>query len=252
MAGIEAAIRQMAGVKGDVRSRMADAVEAIISASWLYREPGFSFADHPELEAEVNKILADLSDGILSDAQKRTAKALAEMELDDYLGEALQYAEGETGGETPLFRLDRHGDHLKELLAGWLIVSSLYALSQKEVRDRFWAFLGDPFASKEWRDAGLPAPGWGRGFQRNILNGFVLIGQDAINRGAQYATLRRLADGGARYYRTVRNSSYNCPFCDDMTKRIWPIDTVVLPYHPRCVCSAVPVYGDPYARPETE
>ena len=49
---------------------------------------------------------------------------------------------------------------------------------------------------------------------------------------------------GAIGYRTFRQSNYDCPLCDSLTKQIWPIDEEVLPAHPRCVCGIEFVYPD--------
>ena len=240
----EDAIDQMSRVKRDARERMDAAVAAIIALCWDYRSPDFSFSDHLALLREVNKILAEMSDGILSDSEKRAVKALAEAELQDYQDDAVSYAEGEIRGENALFRLDRQADHLRDLLTGWLAVAAVAGLTKSQTERKFWTYIGNPSASKEWRDAGLSNPKWGSGFQINVLDGIVVIGQDLINRAFQFARIGSFRDGGAVGYRTVRQSNYDCPYCDDMCEKIWPIDYVALPYHPRCVCKAVPIYAD--------
>lgn len=238
------AIGQMSQVKSDARDRVAEAVSAIISLCWDDREPGFSFSGHLALLREANKILSEMSDGILSDCERRAAIALAEAELDEYGDDALEFSEGETAGETVLFRLDRQADHLRDLLAGWLAVAAVAGLTKSQTESKFWTYIGNPSASKEWRNAGLSNPKWGSGFQINVLDGIVVIGQDLINRVFQFARIAGFRNGGAVGYRTVRQSSYDCPYCDDMCERIWPLDYVALPYHPRCVCKAIPVYAD--------
>lgn len=239
----EKVIDQMARCSFDVRARMDTAVAAILSLCWDYRCVGFSFADFPELDAKVNEILVQMSDGNLSDAEIRAKKAMAEEELQDYEDEAIDFVEGEErNGESVLFRLDRRADHLKELLAGWLAVAAFASLTKTRVMRDFWTYLGNVIASKDWRDSGTPIPKWGRGFQANILRGITVIEQDTINRAFQYARVQQFRERGAIGYRTIRNSSFHCPYCDEMTHYIWPLDEVVLPYHPNCVCVAVPVF----------
>ena len=240
----EDAIDQMSGVKQDVRKRMDEAIAAILALCWDYRSPDFSFSDHIALQREANRILAQMSDGILADSEKRTILALMEAELQDYGEEALEFAEGEINGEDVLFRLDRQGDHIKDLIAGWLAVAAYFGFSKQKTIQNFWIYLGNVGASKEWVSAGLKVPRWGRGFQLDPLSGITLIGQDMINRAFQYARIKSFEVGGAIGYRTIRQSNYFCPLCDDMTKVIWRLDQFVLPYHPRCVCRAVPVYDN--------
>ena len=239
------AIDQMSRVKQDVRARMDAAVAAIVALCWDYRSPDFSFSDHLALLRQVNKILSEMSDGILSDSEKRAVKALAEAELQDYEDDAIEYAEGEINGEDTLFRLDRQADHLRDLIAGWLAVAAFVGLSKSKMIQNFWTFLGNVSASKDWRESGRKVPSWGKGFPIDILTGMTVIGQDLINRAFQYARIKSFQIAGAIGYRTIRQSSYICPLCDEMCERIWTFeDRIPLPYHPRCVCKAVPVYGE--------
>lgn len=244
MPGNEAAIGQMAKVRADVSERVDSAVAAIIALCWDFRSPDFSFSDHLALLREANNILAEMSDGNLSDYETRAKLALAEAELQDYEDDALEYAEDEIADETPLFRLDRQADHLRDLIVGWLIAAAIAGLTQEATKRLFWTYLDDPASSKEWREAGLTNPKWGRGFPVNVLTGITTIGQDLINRAFQYALVQTFKTRGAIGYRTIRQSNYNCPLCDEMTERIWPLDQIVLPYHLRCVCKAVPVFED--------
>ena len=242
MPGKNSHIPQMASVRGDVERRCADVVSQIIDLSWDYAGQGFSFAEHPELEREVNRLLVSLSDGMLSDATLRAQKALIEDGLDDWEDEAAGYASGERGGEPIVQRLDKHCDHLKELVALWLIAGAVSGLSKGEVVRQMFSHQSNPSMSASWKEAGLSNPQWGRGYMIDTVGGMTVVLQDYISRIYQYSVLQGFAENGAIGYRTVRNSGYDCPYCDEMCTKIWPLDEVVLPYHPRCVCLAVPVY----------
>lgn len=240
----EDAIDQMSQVRQDVRKRMDAAIAAILELCWDYRSPDFSFSDHLALQREANKILVQMSDGILSDSEKRAILALTEAELQDYEEDALEFAEGEIAGEDMLFRLDRHADHLKDLLAGWLAVAAYAGLTKQKTIQNLWTFLGNVGASNDWRQSGISIPGWGKGFQLDILSGLTVVGQDMINRAFQYARIESFKEMGAIGYRTIRQSSYDCPYCDEMCTKIFLFDELELPYHPRCVCKAVPVFRE--------
>lgn len=230
------AIGQMSLVRGDVSARMRDAIDAILDLCWDYRSPDFSFSDHIALQREVNRILAQLSDGILSDTEKRAVLAIAEEELQDYEDEALEYAEGEINGEDVLFRLDRQGDHLKDLIAGWLVVAAILGLSKGKVKSRFWTFLGNVGASPDWRKAGIKIPKWGRGFQADIERGMTVIGQNVIFNAYQRAQYLDAISKGAVYFIRHRGSSYDCPECDSYCEYPIPISQIVYQTHSRCVC----------------
>lgn len=239
----EQLIDAMASVKPDVRKRMDAAIAAIFALAWKYRGENFSFEAHEDIDAEVNRILAAMSDGNLADAEDRAKRLLEDLELEEYEDEALEFAEREIEGQDALHRFDMHAWHLKDLLAGWLIVAGIAEFTKQKTMLNLYAYLGNPMASADWRKAGLNAPHWGTGYAVNVLNGMTVIGQDHINRAYQYALIQDFSAQGAIGYRTVRNSGYDCPFCDEMTQKIWPLDEIVLPYHPRCVCLPVPVFA---------
>lgn len=237
-------LREMAAARADVRRRLEAAISAIIQLVWAYRSAPFNWEDHPDLDREVNLILQQLSNGILEDTEARAKAALEEIGLAEYEDAALEYAKQEIDGEDTLFRLDMHATHLKDLLAGWLAVAATSKLSSLQTRALIFPYLGNPEGSKLWRDAGLGHLGWGKGYPANVENGLTVIAQDLINRAYQFATLEKYKKTEAIGYRTERRSGYFCPVCDELTKRIWPLDEIVLPAHPRCVCVAIPVYNE--------
>lgn len=245
----EKLIEQMSGVKSDVRKRMDMAAAQVLAILWKYRSD-FNISDSPDLDKQVNKILADMSDGNLADAEYRVRKLLEEDNLGDFIEDALNYAEQPINGEDVLFRLDMHASHFKELILGWLAVAAATGLGINNTRTNIMAYIGNPEISSDWRKTGRRLSGWGKGYQSNILNAITVVEQDHINRAYQYSVVQRFKRQGAIGYRTVRNSGYDCPLCDEMTENIWPLDQIVLPYHTRCVCVAVPVFGDTKETPQ--
>lgn len=237
-------IEQMSATKGDVRKRMDTAIAAVLTILWKLRDVNIDLNDYPDIDEQVNRILADMSNGNLADAEYRARKVLEDGGLQDYAEEALEHAERPINGEDALFRLDMQASHLKELILGWLAVAAITGLNIYQTRTNVMAYISNPNISADWRKAGRKLTGWGKGYQTNILNAITLIEQDHINSTFQYATVQHFKEIGATGYRTVRNSGYDCPFCDEMTEKVWPLDQIVLPYHPRCVCSAVPVFGN--------
>ena len=244
MANNEEVLREMASVKGDVRKRVEATITAILDLAWAYRSSGFAFDADDTLDEEVNRLLVLLSNGNLVDAEFRARRLLQRLQMEGYSDDSLVYAEGEIDGEDIIFRYDMHSSHLKELIALWIGIAAIYGYSAQEVKAQILTYGGMPFLSPLWKEGRRPVFSWGRGYDRNIVNGITVIGQDFINRSFQYATIQRFKDQGAIGYRTVRNSNYHCPYCDEMATKIWPLDEVRLPYHTRCVCYAVPVFAN--------
>lgn len=240
----EALIKAMSGAKPGVRKRVEDAVERIIRMVWELRSPEFSFLGYPEIDAEVNAILAAMSDGNKADAEIAALRLLELLDYTEWYEESVEWSGRDISGQSVIFRLDMHASHLKQLLQGWIIVAAVSGLAMSAIKAELFKHMGDPFASEIWRKAGMGPLSWGKGYAKNVIEGITVVKQDMINSVYQYARIQSFKGSGAIGYRTVRNSNFHCPYCDEMAERIWPLDTVVLPYHPRCVCIAEPVYGN--------
>lgn len=232
----------ISAVGAGVESRMKAAVEAILALVWDARSDKFAFADNPDVDAEVNRILVLMSDGMLEDARKAAKDLLRALEYDDWEDDALEYAEREIGDETTLYRFDMQASHLKELLEGWIAVAAIYGLSKSRVWIDLKTYLANPMASKMWRDAGMKAMGWGKGYLNNLIKAYRRLMRDYMSRAYLYAQLHKYARDGAIGYTIHRGSAYDCPICDSYTGRVWPLDAEILPIHVNCMCYTEPVF----------
>lgn len=226
----------------NIKSRIREAVFDILDLVWAERSDKFAFADNEDIDAEVNRILQLLSDGFLEDAIEAAKDLLKAVGDDAWEDDAIEYANEEIDGESTIFRFDMEASHLKELLEGWIIVSVVYGLSKWQVWTNLQAYLANPTASELWRGAGLGALKWGKGYMNNIVEGVKRIQHDFMNRAYQYAELRRFEEEGAIGYTVHRGSTFNCPLCDSYLGKVYPLDQIILPLHPNCVCWTEPVF----------
>lgn len=228
----------------NVRIRMREAVYDILDLVWNERSDKFAFADNPDVDAEVNRVLRELSDGFLEDARRDARNLLKSLEYDDWADESIADAEAEIDGETALFRFDMQASHLKELLEGWIVVAAVYGLSKWQVWTNLNAYIGNPMASELWRGAGRGALRWGRGYAHNIINDVRRLERDFLSRVYLQAKLYKITEEGAIGYTIHRGSNFDCPLCDSYTGKVWPLDAEILPLHPNCVCWLEPVFGN--------
>lgn len=242
------AVSEMAKEKQVARKRVQAAILAILALADGYRrrDGTFAFADYPELDDEVNKILIELSDGLLKDAEERARRILEMLEEGDYSDELIESAEsGENG---MVWALDMHSSNLKSLLEAWIAIMFARSLTVNETLSRVLVYMDSPNSSPMWRDAvrqKLVDPNevrFGKGYQRKIIDAYAVLLQTFIYTTFLLGAVRKGREDGAIGYRTFRQSNYDCPLCDSLTERVWPIDTMVLPAHPRCVCGIELVY----------
>lgn len=248
-------IDEMAKAKNDVEKRLRVCIPEIIRecAAFAYLGKNFTF-DASDLSDRVNQRLISLSDEILSDIEERAKKAIEFAEEEDDEDAILLYIRRKIGEEDMVQRLDKHCSTLRYFLEGWIAIGMVNKIKEYELVNEIFAYIDNPFASPLWQnafDAGYLSTAirtggysYGKGNQRNILSALTEIERYAINEAFQYGSILRYGKQGAIGYRTHRASSYPCDMCDELTMQVWPLDVIVLPAHPRCVCYSTPVFAN--------
>lgn len=252
---MERIIEEMARAKDDVERRLRQYIPEIIRECMAFAYLGKTFTlDIQDLSDKVNAELIALSDAILDDIESRAKTAIKYAEEEDDEDTILLYIRRQIGEEDLVQRLDKHCSTLRYFLEGWIAIGMVNNIREYELTNQILSHLDNPFASPLWQeafDAGYLSTAirtrgysYGKGNQRNVLSALTEIERYAINEAFQYGSMLNFAKRGAVGYRVHRGSTYDCPSCDELTKTIWPIDTLVLPNHPRCMCYMTPVFAD--------
>lgn len=245
----------MAKAKDDVERRLREKVSEIIRKCSAYSYLGYSFTfDIADLADKVNMSLIALSDAILEDIEDRAARAAEYAEAEDDKEAILLYIKRKIGEEDLITRLDKHCSTLRYFLEGWIAIGMVNDIKEYDLTNCVLQYIDNPFASPLWQDAfneaynstAIRSKGYsyGKGNQRNVLAALTEVERYSINEAFQFGRVTRYRKMGAIGYRTHRNSTYDCPYCDELTMVIHPLDSVVLPAHPRCVCYSTPVFAE--------
>ena len=252
---MERVIDEMAKAKSDVERRLRQYIPEIIRECMAFAYLGKTFTfDVSDLSDRVNKRLISLSDGILSDIETRAKRAIKYAEEEEDEDAILLYINRQIGEEDMTARIDKHCSTLRYFLEGWIAIGITNNLKEYELTNQILSHIDNPFASPLWQDAfnagylstSIRSGGYsfGKGNQRDILSALTEIERYAINEAFQYGSILRYGRQGAIGYRTHRASSFPCELCDELTMVIHPLNEIVLPAHPRCVCYSTPVYAD--------
>lgn len=255
-------VEEMSKVRSDVEKRMRRRIAEIIEECGRFSYLGrmFTFDYDDELSRKINGILISLSDDIMEDIESRAKAAISEAGEEEDEDIILAYIKREINGEDLTARLDRHNSALRYFLEGWIAIGFAESISRQSLLSDIFAYMDNPFASPRWQSAfgkgyassAIRSYGYtfGKGNQRNVLNALSLAGEYAINESFQYGRIMRYGKDGAIGYRTHRGSTFDCPYCDELTKTVHPLTDIVLPAHPRCVCYSTPVYADGKGLPD--
>ena len=246
-------IEEMAKAEKDVEKRLRMYIPEIIREcmAFAYLGKDFTFELSGTSDA-VNAKLIALSDAILEDIEERARKAIAFADEEDDEDIILAYIRRPIGEEDIVQRIDKHCSTLRYFLEGWIAMGMVNRLKEHEITNQIMTHIDNPFSSDLWHDAfdagylatSIRSKGYsyGKGNQRNVLSALTEIERYAINEAFQYGRILSYGKQGAIGYRTHRASTYDCPRCDELTTRVWPLDIIVLPEHPRCVCFSTPVF----------
>lgn len=245
------ALDEMAGAKSSAKRRINKTILRILTLADAYRSYGdeFSFDVVPEFDEEVDRILIEMSDGLLQDAEKRARKLLAMLELEEEEMDEI-IGESESGENGLQWAIDMHASNLKALLGVWIAIMFAKGLSVNKAFTQVIGYMESPESSPLWKEvvrARIVDPNevrFGRGYQRRIPDAVGVLLQTFIYTAFARGYITKGRKDGAIGYRTFRQSNYDCELCDSLTTRVWPIDELVIPAHQRCVCGIELVYPD--------
>lgn len=247
-------IREMEKAQADVERELRTYIPEIIRECMAFAYLGKNFTfDIQDLSDRVNAKLIALSDAILADIEERAKRAIAYAEEEEDTDVILAYINRTIGEEDMVKRLDKHCSTLRFFLEGWIAIAFANKITEYDLTNTILQHMDNPAITPLWQEAfneGYRSASingkynYGRGNQKNVLKALSEIEEYAINEAYQYGRILGYRKKGAIGYRTFRQSSYPCDHCDELTMRIWPLDVIVLPAHPRCVCGSRPVFAN--------
>lgn len=248
-------INEMSKADADVRRALRPKIKEIIRLAEKYRYLGGKFVFDVDLtfDANVNKVLVELSDKIEEIVEERVENAIMYSGSEKDRDAIMAYVNRQSGGLTPIERIDRQTSRLKYTIEGWLAIGFSEKITGSTLLDEIMLYLDAPENSKLWRKAFLSGKfsasilnegdlNAGKGVQKSIANSVTLIEQTVINEAFQYGRILGIKKSGAIGYGVKRNSTFNCPLCDDVCSVVHPFTEIVVPVHPRCVCTVFPVF----------
>ena len=250
-------IEEMAKAKGDIERRYRNMIPEIIREcmAFAYLGRSFRFDASLDLEQRVNQKLIALGDEIMEDIEARAKRCISYAEEEDNEEAILAYMKREQHGEDLLTRIDKHNSNFRYFLEGWLAIGMVNGLSQTNLLTNIMQHMHNVYVSDLWQKAfnqgylsdAIRTGGYrfGSGILRDPIAALTELERNSINEAFQYGRFLKFKKDGAIGYTIHRNSSFDCPYCDSFTGIVHPLDTCLLPLHPRCVCYSKPVYGTP-------
>lgn len=253
---MEKFIRRMEKVEKDARNEVGDTVAAAAALCEKHRALGkkFTFGAAGE-EGNVDALLLAMSDRLMSDFEEAAWQAAGDADAADDESEVMAYLGRERDGLTAQDRLDRQAARLKYRLEGLLAVAFAENVRRGMMKSWLLARVSSPFMDGRVTEARTD-PDYAAsylkegdlnsrpGYANDIVKAFAVIGSTMVSEAYNYGKILGYRRSGAVGYGVRRNSTYDCPLCDEICAAVHPFTEIVLPAHPHCCCSTFPVYGD--------
>lgn len=209
-------------------------IRQILNLAMRYSMQGdsFSFDKNADLDKEVDRLLIELSDLIMEEAERRALKDVPEEDKD----KVLVWIRRKQGDMDLTERMDQHSSNLKYILGVYLADAFAKKMNRADIIGGVMTYIN---TNKEH---------FGRGMNSNPMKGMILTGETAILDGFHEETILDAERNGAEYYEIHRGSDYDCPDCDEVCydgggyRRYHIYEELPIPVHPRCQCRIVPIY----------
>ena len=251
-------------IKREIAATMA--LITMLSIRYRYLGYGFSFSSIPSLQEDVQQELADLRQRLMDLIHQRgevmadisQAENLVKYGIDKRMttDEIDTFLSGKIEGKTTESRVGLYVGQLRGEMEAFVAVGLVAGLSQTKIGQSFMSALTHPYgdaAVMKAMTSGLYDAvrlrrgelSYGRGRYASGFTNILRLNYDLAQRTYIQNTITAfMSNGKIAGVMPVRNSLIPCELCDSVANRIFPVDSGVIPQHPRCVCSLIPIMAD--------
>lgn len=227
-----------------VASTLWSAANKIISRSKKYRT-GKNLTNEASLLREAKSIAGEAEESInsyISAYSKASCKILG---IDSENIESFLVSDiyGKTTSERNAVYLGNFAEDIVRMIKA----GTLMGYSDQQLLSSIRTGYKDPYHTSvitkaKRKDINIDVPSYGKGYYKNAYQNIVRNASQVIALAWGQAEQEYGLENGAVGYLVHRGSSYPCPVCDDLCGYVHPLNTMVIPAHPNCVCRAEFVY----------
>lgn len=198
------------------------------------------FASNPGMKKEIDTVISALISVLMEDAE---ILSVAEREDEDGI---LAYVRRENYGKTLLQRITDYTGMFSTELEAAIAAGLWLSLSASKIKQQIHSNLMTPYLNPSIRAArtagGFKAEGIeDRSLGASAFHALELATTQIISDTWMHLWHKEAREKGSIGFWSERSSSYPCELCDSMVGfHEWSEPQP--PYHPRCVCTSIPVY----------
>ena len=210
---------------------LLNAAKEIVSLAYSRNIPAtmFSFNYDPFLAVEVDRIIRKLIQDI---EEYDFMLALSTDKSDESV--LRPYMNREIGGITYQDRLFSYANRFKLEMQDLIGAGLMLGYGITKMKEAVSKSFKKPYINSIASDK----PHRGQSSYHRLL----VLTRHTIADTWMYADMEQAIRKGAIGFYSFRGSSYPCQLCNDMANRFHTFEEPYPPYHPSCMCYAVPVY----------
>lgn len=214
-----------------LNSALVKAAREIVELAYKWSIPPtlFSFNYDPFLSREIDKVITKLI-YMIEDYDIKLATSTEKADKDTLV----PYIYREIDGITYKERLNHYVSNFKLELQDFITAGLVTGLSKQDVLKEILSSYKNPYKNTIISD--IPHKGY-TSYKRLLL-----LTRHTIADTWAYADMEQAIKGGAIGFISYRGSNYPCQLCDDYAGRFHTFAEPYPPYHPNCMCYAVPIY----------
>lgn len=212
-------------------SALVKAAKEIVNIAYKRNIPAslFSFNYDRFMASEIDEIIRKL---VIQLEEYDYLMALSTDKADN--NDLIPYINREINGITYTDRMGHYVSRFKLELQDFIAAGLVIGLSESEIMKEIRLSYKKPYNDSIISDR----PHRGQGAYSRLL----VLTRHTIADAWMYADMEQAIRMGAIGFYSFRGSSYHCQLCDDMANRFHTFAEPYPPYHPSCMCYAVPIY----------
>ena len=207
----------------------------------------FTFDYNGTIKKAVDDLISEMKQLIIS-----ITETLAVATHKDNKDKILAHIGRDISGDNFYGRLDNHTDTYRKEIEGLVAAGLLIGASKAKMKASMKQYVHTPYLNPIFKDAAklnqgkaevLASKGLhlGVGISNSAFNSINTLGRYTIGDAWMYDWYDDWNTKGAIGYEIRRGSSYPCSICDSNVG--FHTDGNLPPYHPRCVCIAIPIFA---------
>lgn len=233
----------------EIRRKIREAIEKITEIAYRYKISPllFRFSANKNLERQVDEVIRELKEFIL---EATLQQAYIDGDVDE---ETNEFVLSPYKGKTFRQRIAIYCERFKYEIEAGIAAALIMGRRKKYAANHIYKFIRMPYSNPDIITAiergsasatRLVTGGvsYGVGHTNVMYNAISLLAKHTVSEARMRWFYREKRRNGAFAFMVKRGSTFPCALCDEQTTYLHIEGDPLPPFHPHCVCIAIPVY----------